>query len=210
MVSFFKNRSLTGSLEHFSYQKYTFFFWFSKPLQFIYARVTSHPISSTSPSKKKKTTWNWSSEMLLPKLKLHFLQIFSRILNPSLDIGVVSDASDSGVGAMISHIFPDGSQKVITHASRSLIPAERNYSRIKKEALTLIYALKKFHEIVYGRHFTLITDHKPLVSIFGSKKGIPAYTVNRLQKWATTLVDHDFSIKYFSINSTCRCFVETH
>lgn len=118
--------------------------------------------------------------MLLPKLKLHFLQIFSRILNPSLDIGVVSDASDSGVGAMISHIFPDGSQKVITHASRSLIPAERNYSRIKKEALTLIYALKKFNEIVYGRHFTLITDHKPLVSIFGSKKGIPAYTVNRL------------------------------
>lgn len=89
-------------------------------------------------------------------------------------------ASDSGVGAMISHIFPDGSQKVITHASRSLIPAERNYSRIKKEALTLIYALKKFNEIVYGRHFTLITDHKPLVSIFGSKKGIPAYTVNRL------------------------------
>ena len=102
---------------------------------------------------------------------------------------------------MIPHIFPDSSQKAIAHASRSLTSAERNYGQIEKEALSIIYAIKKFHKMAYGRHFTLVTDHKPLVSIFGSKKGIPVYTANRLQRWATTLMDYDFSIKYLSINS---------
>ena len=50
--------------------------------------------------------------------------------------------------------------------------------------------------MLYGRHFTLITDRKPLISIFGSKKGIPVYAVNRLQRWATILLDCNFSIKY--------------
>ena len=50
--------------------------------------------------------------------------------------------------------------------------------------------------MLYGRLFTLITDHKPLISIFGSKKGIPVYTANRLQRWATMHLDYNFSIKY--------------
>ena len=102
---------------------------------------------------------------------------------------------------MISHIFPDGSQKAIGHASRSVTSAERNYDQIEKEALAILYAIKKFHKMVYGHHFTLVTDHKPLVSIFGSKKGIPVYTANRLQRWATILLDYDFSIKYLSTHS---------
>ena len=55
--------------------------------------------------------------------------------------------------------------------------------------------------MVYGRHFALVTDHKPLVSIFGSKKGNPVYTNNRLQRWATTLLDYDFLINDLSTNS---------
>ncbi|KAH7666381.1 Integrase, partial [Aphelenchoides avenae] len=50
--------------------------------------------------------------------------------------------------------------------------------------------------MIYGRRFTLLTDHKPLLSIFGSKKGIPAYTASRLQRWALTLLAYDFEIKY--------------
>ena len=102
---------------------------------------------------------------------------------------MVSDASDYGVGAVISHIFPGGSEKAIAHSSKSLTPTERKYYQIEKEALAIIFAVKKFH-------FTLITDHKPLISIFGSKKGIPVYTANRLQRWATMLLDYNFSIKY--------------
>ena len=153
---------------------------------------------------KKEITWNWSLECKAAFAKIKASLSSDLLLshfNPYLDIVIVSDASDYGVGAVIPYIFPDGSQKAIAHASRSLTSTERNYGQIEKEALTIIYAIKKFHKRVYGRHFTLIPDHKPLVSIFGSKKGIPVYAANRLQRWATTLLDYDFSIKYLSTNS---------
>lgn len=109
---------------------------------------------------------------------------------------VASDASDYGIGAIISHIFPDGSEKAISHAARALM-TERNYSQIEKEALSIISAVKKFDKMIVGRHLTLITDHKQLLAIFKWKKGIPVHTANRLQRWATTL-RYDFTIKYQS------------
>ncbi|EPB79084.1 hypothetical protein ANCCEY_01837 [Ancylostoma ceylanicum] len=56
--------------------------------------------------------------------------------------------------------------------------------------------------MLHGSKFTLVTDHKPLLAIFGSKKGIPVYTANRLQRWAATLLGYDFSIQYRSTTST--------
>ncbi|BHF57490.1 hypothetical protein SprV_0100043200 [Sparganum proliferum] len=116
--------------------------------------------------------------------------------DPTLPIVVAADASNRGVGAVISHTFPDGSEKAIMHASRTLTPAEKNYGQMEKEALALVFAVKKFHKLLYGRHITLLTDHKPLLSIFGSKKGIPVYSASRLQRWATILLGYDFDIRY--------------
>ncbi|MGL5708694.1 MAG: RNase H-like domain-containing protein, partial [Aeromonas sp.] len=116
--------------------------------------------------------------------------------DPQQPIIVAADASNHGVGAVISHVFPDGSEKAIVHACRTLTPAEKNYGQIEKEALALVFAVKKFHKMVYGRHFLLLTDHKPLLSIFGSKKGIPVHSANRLQRWATILLGYDFEIQY--------------
>ncbi|PIO73470.1 hypothetical protein TELCIR_04558 [Teladorsagia circumcincta] len=116
--------------------------------------------------------------------------------NPNLPIIVAFDASDCGIGATLSHRFPDGSEKVVYHASRCLTPSQKNYSQIEKEALALIFAVQKFHRFVHGRHFTLETDHKPVVAIFGNKKGIPVYCANRLQRWATMLLNYDFAIEY--------------
>ncbi|CAH8637148.1 unnamed protein product [Dicrocoelium dendriticum] len=53
--------------------------------------------------------------------------------------------------------------------------------------------------MLFGRRFKLLTDHKPLLTIFGSHKGIPATTASRLQRWALSLLAYGFSIHYQSI-----------
>nr|VZI38266.1 unnamed protein product [Spirometra erinaceieuropaei] len=148
---------------------------------------------------QKDASWCWS-----PDCEKAFAQLKSMLssdlllthYDPTLPIVVAADASNHGLGAVISHTFPDGSEKAIMHASRTLTPAEKNYGQIEKEALALVFAVKKFHKLLYGRHFTLLTDHKPLLSIFGSKKGIPFYSASRLQRWATILLGYDFDIRY--------------
>ena len=103
--------------------------------------------------------------------------------DPEMNIIIAADASDYGVGAVISHQFAGGQEKANAHAGRALTKAEKSYGQIEKEALALVFAVRKFHRFVYGRRFTLLTDHKPLLSIFGSKKGISAHAANRLQRW---------------------------
>ena len=149
----------------------------------------------------KTSKWEWTNECRFVFNKVKSMISSDLLLthfNPALPIVLAADASNYGVGAVISHVFPDGSEKAIAHASRSLSPAEKNYSQIEKEALAIIFAVKKFHKMLYGKRFKLLTDHKPLLAIFGSKKGIPVYTANRLQRWATTLLAYDFELQYIS------------
>ena len=73
--------------------------------------------------------------------------------DPSLDIAISCDASDCGIGAVLFHLFPDGSKQPIANVSKTLSPAQRRYSQIHKEALDTIFALTKFHQFLYARKF---------------------------------------------------------
>lgn len=74
--------------------------------------------------------------------------------------------------------------------------AEKNYAQIEREALALIFGVRKFHQYLYGRVFTLFTDHKPLTSILGPKSGIPTLAAARMQRWALILSAYQYNIMY--------------
>ncbi|VUZ53825.1 unnamed protein product [Hymenolepis diminuta] len=63
---------------------------------------------------------------------------------------------------------------------------------MEKEALVIVYVVKKFHKFVCNRHFSHLTDWKSLSAIVGSGKGIPTHWVSRLQRWAMILGGNDF------------------
>uniref|UniRef100_A0A914ENR5 RNA-directed DNA polymerase n=1 Tax=Acrobeloides nanus TaxID=290746 RepID=A0A914ENR5_9BILA len=107
---------------------------------------------------------------------------------------------------------PTSFSSIMIHQSRSwslqmppkmdLVPYSRIFFQmIEKEALGLVFALKKFHFYVFGRNFTLQTDHRPLLSIFGSKKGASTHVANRLQRWAIFMLAYDFTIEYKSTHA---------
>ena len=107
--------------------------------------------------------------------------------NPDLPIRMAGDASAHRVGAVIAHVLPDGTERPVAFASRTLTSSEKYYAQVEKEALSLIFGIKRFHSYSYGRTFTIITDHKPLTTILGPKKGVPPLAAARLQRWAWIL-----------------------
>ncbi|GFX94046.1 uncharacterized protein K02A2.6 [Trichonephila clavipes] len=88
----------------------------------------------------------------------------------------------------------NGSERPIAFASRTLSGTEKKYSQIDKEALSIVWAVRKFYLYLKGRRFTLITDHKPLIAIFGSKRGLPVLAATRLLHYALILQSFEFDI----------------
>lgn len=153
---------------------------------------------------QKNVEWNWSitHQDAFVELKNSLTsELLLTHYNPDLSIIVSADASNKGIGACIQDQMSDNSIKPLAYASRTLLKAEQNYSQIEKEGLALIFAVKKFHKFIFGRRFILQTDHKPLLAIFGSKKGIPVFTANRLQRWAVILLSYNFNIRFINTES---------
>ena len=92
----------------------------------------------------------------------------------------------------------DGQEQPIAFPSCMLSKSEQNYSQIEKEALALIFGVKKFHLYLSGWIFTLVTDHKPLTTIFRPKRGTPPLAAAHLQRWSLILSAYSYNIEYRS------------
>ena len=90
----------------------------------------------------------------------------------------------------------NGEERPIAYASRTLNSPEKGYSQIEKEGLAIIFGVKKFHNYIYGRHFQIESDHKPLYYLFNEAKPIPRMASSLIQRWALTLAAYQYSIRY--------------
>ena len=89
---------------------------------------------------------------------------------PSSDAStsIATDASDIAVGAVLQQ-YVKGEWKPISFFSKLMKPAEKRYSTCDRELLAIYLAIKHFKHFVEGRHFHVITDHKPLTFTLNSR-----------------------------------------
>ena len=145
--------------------------------------------------------WQWSKAcekgFQTAKRKLVEAPVLAHY-DPAQPIVLAADASAYGVvGAVILHRMSNGSEHPVAFSSRTLTKSERNYAQIEKEALALlVFGVSKFHQFLYGRRFTLVTDHKPLKTILGPKYKIPPLAAARMQRWVLTLSAYVYNIEY--------------
>lgn len=118
--------------------------------------------------------------------------------DPKIPIILQTDACQDGIAGALLHKFPNGQLKPIAFISRTLMPAEKNYSTLDKEALAIYWSVRRFYHYLMGQEFTIQTDHKPLTSIFGENKGIPQMAATRLQRWALFLSGFAYKTEYIN------------
>ncbi|RUS68634.1 hypothetical protein EGW08_023603 [Elysia chlorotica] len=83
--------------------------------------------------------------------------------------------------------------KPLGFASQTLSEAERNYAQIEKELLAVIFGMNKFYHYTFARPVTVVTDHKPLISI--ANKPL-SKAPKRLQSMFLKLQAFDFNLIY--------------
>ena len=147
---------------------------------------------------KKDVKWGWSREHeeLFVKLKQQLTSNDTLVhYDPRLPLILTTDASEVGLGVVLSDQFPDGRERPIAFASRVLVAAEKRYSVIECEALAIIFGVQKFQQYLLG-HFILRTDHKPLEVIFGEHHALPKVAANRISRWQVILGTYDYEVQY--------------
>lgn len=97
--------------------------------------------------------------------------------NPEAKTQVIADASPVGLGAVLIQTSSKG-PRVIAYGNKSLTNCEKRYCQTEKEALALVWAVEHFKIYLFGREFELISDHKPLETVF-EKKSKPCAKIER-------------------------------
>ena len=153
---------------------------------------------------RKDTHWRWkaaeekafelSKELLTSsRLLVHF--------DPSLPLILACDTSDYGMGAVLAHQMPNGEERSIGYASRSFSKSERNYPQLEKEGLACIFGVKRFHSYLFGHHFHIITDHKPLLALLNEHRSTSPQASARIRRWSLFLSSYEYTLSFRDTHS---------
>ncbi|XP_003731307.2 uncharacterized protein K02A2.6-like [Strongylocentrotus purpuratus] len=147
---------------------------------------------------RKDALWEWHNaqetafntlkgRIAEPPVLAHF--------TPSAETYVTTDASAFAIGAVLSQTI-DGSVRPVAFASRALSDTERKYSTGEREALACIYACEHWHMYLYGRKFTLRTDHQALTTLLSTSGS--GHRPLRIYRWSDRLHQYDFKVEYLA------------
>ena len=148
---------------------------------------------------QKNKPWSWSGEQASAFIQAKKLLTSAEVLvhfDPKKKLLLACDAFPYGVAAVLSHLMEDGLDRPIAYASRTLSPAERKYAQLEKEGLAVVFGVSRFHQYIYGREFTILSDHKPLQYLLSENKAVSPMASARIQRWALVLGSYRYRILY--------------
>ena len=144
------------------------------------------------------TPWCWTDRQEKAFLQLKEALVSKPTLSyfdPKKKTIILTDASPVGVSAILTQQdeSDNNGTTVVAYASRALSPVEQRYPQTDREALGVVWACEHFHLYVYGQPFTVLTDHKALVQIYGNPK---LKTTARLERYALRLSPYQVNVQY--------------
>ena len=114
--------------------------------------------------------------------------------NPDLETRIKGDASRKGLGCALKQRTPNG-WHTMEFASRFLNSVEDRYSINELELLGAVWLIEHFKYYLYGKPFTVINDHRALLSIMRENRASKSYN-SRLTCWVDRLLPSDFTINH--------------
>ncbi|XP_051545274.1 uncharacterized protein K02A2.6-like [Myxocyprinus asiaticus] len=147
----------------------------------------------------QSATWQWGAKRKMVYAQAKQLLQTDKVLvhyDEKKPLAVVCDTSPYGLGALLFHMERDGQERPLCFASRTMTTTERNYAQIDKKALAVVFAVRKFHQYLAGRHFMIFTDHKPMLGLLHHSKPMPAIFSPRMLRWSLIIGAYDYELCY--------------
>ena len=152
--------------------------------------------------------WNSQCERAFEKLKQSLVRTDKlAFFNQKLKTELIVDASPKGLGRILAQIDKHGKRKIIAYASKALNETQQRYSQIEREALAIIWGCEHFRLYLLKAKFTVITDPKPLVSIFNK---LTSNLSARMERWMLRKQPFNFIVEYQPGDNNAADYLSRH
>ncbi|GBG80106.1 hypothetical protein CBR_g30473 [Chara braunii] len=142
--------------------------------------------------KDQPLIWTPECDQAFSKLKAALISTPVLIRpDPEKPFVLITDWQPEAISAILVQVGPSGLESVVEHASKSVPACKRNYAAPTGKCYAALWGISHFCAYLYGRKFTLVTDHEPLLALKKSKD----YS-GMIGRWATVLQSMDFDIRH--------------